>query len=82
MYLFDTDTLSNIVRRKPSQILLEKLEEVPEEMQYTSSINIGEIYFGAYRSDKKDRIIKAFEEKVFTNITVLPFLRGYFHSSK
>jgi len=73
MYLFDTDTLSNIVRRKPSQILLEKLEQVPEELQYTSSINIGEIYFGACRSDKKDRIIKAFEEKVFTNITVLSF---------
>jgi hypothetical protein len=30
MYLFDTDTLSNIVKRKPAGHLLEKLRELPK----------------------------------------------------
>lgn len=73
MYLFDTDTLSNIVKRKPSTALRKKLQEIPKEFQYTSSINIGEIYFGANKSDRKEKIIKAFEENVFPNIEILPF---------
>ena len=62
MYLFDTDTLSNIVKRKPSGRLLEKLEETPKAFQYTSAINVGEIYYGANKSSKKKQILKAFEE--------------------
>jgi predicted nucleic acid-binding protein len=53
MYLFDTDTLSNIVKRKPSGILLGKLRDLPRAFQYTSTINVGEIYYGAIRSLKK-----------------------------
>jgi predicted nucleic acid-binding protein len=73
MYLFDTDTLSNIVRKKPCKVLLKKLQQIPKELQYTSSINIGEIYYGANKSDRKEKIIKAFEENVFPNIKVLAF---------
>jgi len=71
MYLFDTDVLSNIVKRNPSQILLEKLGTLPKELQYTSSINIGEIYYGANRSSRKDQIINAFEERVFPNVHIV-----------
>jgi len=42
MYLFDTDTLSNVVKRKPSGMLLEKLEETPIAFQHTSAINVFE----------------------------------------
>jgi len=73
MYLFDTDALSNIVKRNPSQILLEKLGTLPKELQYTSSINIGEIYYGANRSSRKDQIINAFEERVFPNVHIVGF---------
>lgn len=73
MYLFDTDTLSNIVKHKPSDILLEKLRDLPKALQYTSAINVGEIYYGAKRSSKKERILKAFEENVFPNVNILQF---------
>ncbi len=73
MYLIDTDTLSNIVKKKPSEVLIKKLREIPSRFQYTTAINIGEIYFGAYKSDRKDQIIKAFEENVFPNVNVLAF---------
>jgi tRNA(fMet)-specific endonuclease VapC len=73
MYLFDTDTLSNIVKRRPSEQLLSRLRDLPMGLQYTTSINIGEIYYGACRSQHRDRIVKAFEVHVFPNITILPF---------
>ena len=73
MYLFDTDILSNIVKRRASGLLLEKLRDLPKALQYTSAINVGEIYYGAKRSPKKERIIRAFEEDVFPNVNILPF---------
>jgi len=73
MYIFDTDILSNIVKRNPSQTLLEKLRKLPKELQHTSSINIDEIYYGANRSNRKDRIISAFEERVFPNVHIIGF---------
>ena len=73
MYLFDTDVLSNIVKRNPSRTLLKKLGKLPKVMQHTSSINIGEIYYGANRSSRRDQIIKAFEERVFPSVNILCF---------
>jgi predicted nucleic acid-binding protein len=73
MYLFDTDVLSNIIKPKPSQLLKRKLTKLSKALQYTSSITIGEIYYGANRSPKKEKILSAFENKVFPNVSVLAF---------
>ena len=73
MYLFDTDVLSNIVKRNPSKTLLQKIQKLPKELQYTSSINIGEIYYGANRSSRKEHLIEAFEERVFPSVCIVGF---------
>jgi len=73
MYLFDTDVLSNIVKRNPSKTLLQKIQKLPKESQFTSSINIGEIYYGANRSSRKEQILKAFEERVFPSVHIVGF---------
>lgn len=73
MYLFDTDTLSNIIKKRPSDYLLEKVENMPKAMQFTTSINLGEIYFGAFKSPKKEKILDAFEKHVFPMINILFF---------
>jgi predicted nucleic acid-binding protein len=73
MYLFDTDVLSNIVKTKPSLSLLEKLSKLPPDMQFSTAISVGEIYYGALRSAHGERILKAFEEKVFPQLTILAF---------
>lgn len=73
MYLFDTDMLSNIVKQKPSQRLIEKLQHLARAVQFTTAINVGEIYYGAFRSPRKKEILKAFTESVFPNVNVLPF---------
>ena len=73
MYLFDTDILSNIVKKTPSPRLVKKLKTLSRSVQYTTSINVGEIYYGACRSPRKDIILKAFSEAVFPNVNILPF---------
>ncbi len=73
MYIFDTDTLSNIVKKRPSSLLIEKLRNLPRAVQYTTAVNIGEIYYGAYRSPRKEQILEGFERYVFPNITILAF---------
>lgn len=73
MYLFDTDVLSNIVKPKPSKYLLDKIRKVPKHFQFTSSINIGEIYYGAYRVPNKKRILDFYINNVFSNINILFF---------
>ena len=73
MYLFDTDILSNIIKERPSQNLVKRLSGLPRALQFTTAINIGEIYFGAYRSPKKKQILRAFRDYVFPNVNILPF---------
>ena len=68
MYLFDTDVLSNIVKRKPSQILLQKLGKLPKQLQFTSAINIGEIYYdsnGNGQYDASEEFLDSDSDNVF-----------------
>ncbi len=53
--------------------MLEKLEGIAEDLQFTTSINVSEIYFGAYRSKNSKKILKAYEDKVFPNLNILSF---------
>jgi len=65
MYIFDTDTLNNIVKKKPSPMLIEKLRNLPRTVQPTTSVNIGEIYYGAYRSPEKNKSLKPLNDTSF-----------------
>lgn len=76
MYLFDTDILGNIVKKRPSARLVKKLQGTPREMQYSSAINVGEIYYEATRSAHSEKIVRAFEERVLFNLSILPFDEG------
>ena len=71
--MFDTDCISNILKKAPSPLLIKKLESLPKGLQFTTSINVSEIYFGAYRSRNQEKILKAYEDKVFPNVNILPF---------
>ena len=55
MYLFDTDILSNLVKKRPPPYLIERLRVIPQEKQYISSITIGEIVYGAFRGDQREK---------------------------
>ena len=75
MFLFDTDTLSQILKRTPSSTLLARLAIVPPEQQFTSAITVGEMVYGAHRSPSPEPLLRQLEERVWPNVRVLPFGR-------
>ena len=62
MYLFDTNVLSNLMKRAPSHDLLGRVGSAPVGSQFTSSITLGELIYGArrrgsgYLLDKLDQL--------------------------
>jgi len=74
MYLLDTDVLSNLLQRAPSPTLLAKLASVPPEQQFTSSITLGELIYGAYRLQERTvALLQRLDESLLPNLPVLPF---------
>ena len=73
MYLFDTDTITNIFKPGPSKILLNKLKKVPAEQQYVSTITLYEIVYGAYKSDRKKYHLKQFRELLLPAVRIAGF---------
>jgi tRNA(fMet)-specific endonuclease VapC len=73
MYLFDTDTISQIIKKNPSISFIKRLAAIPPEYQSTTSITVGELVYGAYKSNKPSYFIEKLNSMVWPNITILPF---------
>ena len=74
MYLLDTDILSNLTKRTPSTALVAKLASVPREDQFTSTITLGEMVYGAYRLRTHTRLLlERLDKTLLPNLPVLPF---------
>lgn len=72
-YLFDTDAVSELLRRQPFPEYVRWLGEIPREDQFTSAVTIGELYRGAFRSTEPLRHLRNIEERVLPVVSVLPF---------
>jgi tRNA(fMet)-specific endonuclease VapC len=72
-YLLDTDTVSNPLKKIPSLLLLRRLAVVPPEAQFTSTITVGEMIYGAYRSPRPEYFLERLEKEVWPNLQILPF---------
>lgn len=72
-YLFDTDVLSNLMKRAPSGALISRLARVPPDEQFTSSITLGELLYGAHRSGCAGALIEWIESALPSELPVLPF---------
>lgn len=73
MFLFDTDTLSFIIKRNPPPLLLRRLANVSPEEQFTSTINVGELVYGAYKSSRPEYFLDKLEQFLWPNINIIPF---------
>jgi tRNA(fMet)-specific endonuclease VapC len=51
MYLFDTDTITGLLKKFPFPGLVKKLNKLKKSNQFISTITISEIVYGAYKSD-------------------------------
>jgi tRNA(fMet)-specific endonuclease VapC len=74
MYLLDTDVLSNLMKRSPSSVLVSRVARVPPGEQFTSSITLGELVYGAHRlRDRTAALLERIEDTLLPNLPVLPF---------
>lgn len=73
-YLLDTDILSNLLRRAPSPSLLRRIALTPPREQATSSVTLGELYYGARRlGGAGDALVGRIDATLLPNLAVLPF---------
>lgn len=72
-YLFDTDALSESLRKRPAQEYLQWLRTVTRENQYTSAVVVAELYKGAYRSHQANQLLTKIHHIILPQVTVLPF---------
>ena len=72
MYLLDTDILSNLMKRRPSVRLQARVASVPAEAQFSSSITLGELMFGAKKKGSS-RLVREVEDRVASYLPMLPF---------
>jgi len=58
MYLFDTDILSALMGSRAPSHLVRRVARIPAEGQFTTSITLGELLYGAYRRGRSDLVEK------------------------
>jgi tRNA(fMet)-specific endonuclease VapC len=71
-YCFDTDVLSAVVRREPALPLLRRLARTPAAQQFTTSVTLGELLYGAARRGRPG-LVERIREIVQFGTVVLPF---------
>ena len=69
--MLDTDILSDLLKRTPSPELQEKVRTVPVEEQFTSSITLGELIYGAQKK-RSERLLSQVR-RIVANLQILPF---------
>jgi predicted nucleic acid-binding protein len=72
-YLFDTDAISEVLKKQPLAAYLGWLGTIPRDRQFCSAVTVGELFKGAYRSSNKERHLKNVTERVLPALTILPY---------
>jgi predicted nucleic acid-binding protein len=73
VFIFDTDIYTNVIRKIPSETLLDRLKKVPRRDQFTTTITIGEVYYGLMKASNRTRLLKLVEDVLLPRATILPF---------
>lgn len=73
MVLFDTDVLTTFLKPRPPARLLRRLARVPASAQFTSTVTISEIVYGAHKSDRAEDHIRNLETVLLPAVNVLGF---------
>jgi len=73
VFIFDTDIYTNVMRKIPSKKLMDRLKKVPRKDQFTTSITIGEVFYGIMKSSNILRLLKLFEIVLLPRAIILPF---------
>jgi len=73
MYLLDTNILSELVKKKPNDNLIARLESVPFISLYTASICIMELRYGALRMKNGEDLWAKIQTRIVSKLQIIPF---------
>jgi predicted nucleic acid-binding protein len=74
VFLLDTDVISDLMSATPSTKLVSRLAGVPYGQQFTSSITVGEVAYGAHRFQRRTaELLNRLEATLSGDIEVIPF---------
>ena len=73
MYLFDTDAITNILKKKPSKKLLKNIKTVSKKEGNISTITLGEIIYGAFKSPDPDFHLNNLQTILLPAINILSY---------
>ena len=72
MYLFDTNILSELIKKKPNDSLIGRLSDVPSHIQFTSCICSMELRCGSKRRTDHQTFWKRIEDEILSLVRILP----------
>src|SRR5262245_54468672 len=70
-YLLDTNALSEVIRKRPSAALLQRLRETPADQLFTSVICVMELRAGAKRHPDGNALWQRIGKEVLARVVVL-----------
>ena len=72
MYLFDTNALSEVMKKRPNHALIQRLSNVPGHLQFTSCICVMELRYGARRRVDHQTFWRRIETELLSLVAILP----------
>lgn len=75
MYLLDTSTLSELVKRRPHEGLVERLRQQPPEQLFTAAVCVMELRYGASLRPDHEAFWRRLQEHIVARVQVIEF--GY-----
>ena len=72
MYLFDTNILSEVIKKKPNHSLLLRLSKIPASRQFTSCISVMELRYGSSRRPDHKAFWERIEKELLSKVRTLP----------
>lgn len=73
MYLFDTNLVSELARRRPVLAVEERFHQVPPQQRFMSSVTLQELRFGAASHPGPTAIWERIESNILPFLRVLDF---------
>lgn len=70
-YLFDTDVLSALIRKPSNESLKQRLSRLAASSQFTSTITVGELSYGAHKVGRLDLLARV--RQIVDSVVVLAF---------
>lgn len=73
MFLLDTNIISELIKKRPSESLLNRLVAVPATSLCTASVCLMELRYGSLRVPNGDALWNKIQKLLLTKLQIMPF---------